>query len=226
MSSSSIQHATYPLPQPLTLLLEASIGPHQKQHDCSKEPKSAALSQLIGNALEAMDRLYFSTVANERSADWFLHRTCLRINVSPTSISITDLGAGMTRADLINSLGIGRLSKKAMRVAAAMTKLIVKNNNNKKHQQQGDDDNNELRDEEPIIEEDTTTVEDNGEKEETDQDTDDTDDDGDDDDDDDDDDEEEADDKEVLPCLEADIGGFYSALCALGVGVTIGTKVC
>ena len=235
-SSSSIQHATYPLPQPLALLLEAAA---QKNHaaSVSKESTSAALAQLIGNAFSAVDRLYFETPSRIRSAEWFSHRTCLRIHVTPGTLSITDLGAGMTRADLINSLGIGRMSKRAMRVV--MTKL-TKNDTQDDDEEEKEADTDGV-DEQSALEE-QPVGQDTGEKAEDD--TVDTDDDEDEDDDEDDDDDGDDDvenevvsekangdtetdhDYSVLPCLEADIGGFYSALCALGHGVTIGTKVC
>jgi Protein of unknown function (DUF2009) len=69
-----------------------------------------ALAQLVGNSIEALDDMYFSTHPRLRKHENFQHRLCLRIktNVAQKSLSITDLGVGMTRADLINSLGIGR----------------------------------------------------------------------------------------------------------------------
>ena len=174
----------------------------------------AALVQLIGNAFSAMDRLYFNTKPHIRSADWYAQKMCLRLTVTPNALSITDLGAGMTRADLINSLGVGRLSKKALRVVA--TKLV------KKVQEPGNGETVDQVRDKPDVQVDKT---DNTQTEEDQTfDTDDGDDDEFEDVDDGDDSKKDSD-ICILPCLEADIGGFYSALCALGHGVTIGTKV-
>lgn len=229
--SHAVQHATYPLPQPLALLLKASIV---QQQESSREDRTTALTQLLSNALEAVDRLYFATSPQHRSSDWFAHRTCLRISLADRKLSITDLGTGMTRADLINSLGIGRLSKRAHHVARTRltpcppdTSGTLEENGNNENDAEDIDEaaapkGAEMLEAEGDREEDEdgNTV-DTDEEEETEDDDDDallsddaTDDAL-----------ETDDDDMALPCLESDIGGFYAALCALGGGVTIGTKV-
>jgi hypothetical protein len=217
-STSNIHHATYPLPQPLALLLLEASSTTTTAH---KESKETALSQILSNALQAIDRLYFSESSTNRTSDWFVHRTCLRISVAApstnSSITITDLGTGMTRGDLINALGIGRLSRKA-------AQYVVKHNNRmaaSQQQQDADESDNGPATPQDSENEDVGVVavtkeEEDGETVDTDDDEDGDTSDNDDDDDDDD---------SLLPCTEADIGGFYAALCALGVGVTIGTKV-
>jgi hypothetical protein len=215
-SSSNIHHATYPLPQPLALLLEAVAASNAAAH---KESKQTALFQILSNALQAIDRLYFSESSSIRTSDWFVHRTCLRIRVSHgSSITITDLGTGMTRADLINALGIGRLSRQA-------AQYVVKHGTAAANKQQDDVDENidENIDGDPVQDSESEDVVGVDAKEE-DGETVDTDDDQNDDDDETSDNDADDDDS-LLPCMEADIGGFYAALCALGVGVTIGTKV-
>lgn len=74
------------------------------------ETPPEALGQLVSNAIESMDRMYFATPARIRTHPAFQHRLCLRVCANPAAqtLSITDLGAGMTRTDLINSLGTGR----------------------------------------------------------------------------------------------------------------------
>ena len=135
----------------------------------------------------------------------------------------------MTRADLINSLGIGRMSKRAMRMA--MTKLIKAADSQDDAGETKEDSGDRLT-EQSALEDHPVDQDSVGKTEDDTVDTDDDDGDFDEDDEDEEEEEEganntEIDDEDyVLPCLEADIGGFYSALCALGDGVTIGRKVC
>jgi hypothetical protein len=152
-------------------------------------------------------------------------------------LEVTDLGAGMTRADLINSLGIGRLSP----AAHAASKQVLASFHPPNHPPQPlfvapiiMDDRNDIR----TIH--STTVnhnddssgssngpDDSGEEDKviptqngtrnkaiekhSDNDT--------------------ATTKQkegggiAVPCRSSDIGGFYAAICALGVGVNVGTKV-
>ena len=53
-----ISRATYPLPQPLSRLLNAAV---LDQQEAQVEPMEAALAQLVGNSFEAMDSMYFAT---------------------------------------------------------------------------------------------------------------------------------------------------------------------
>ena len=96
---------------------------------------SEALAQLVGNSIEALDAMYFATPARIRKHPAFSHRLCLRVRASPTdgTLSLTDLGVGMTRADLINSLGIGRanlLSSSSSSLEVSSNGRSSNNNNN------------------------------------------------------------------------------------------------
>ena len=141
-SHHNVMKATYPLPEPLARRLQAAISPpppttkslssspqplpSPEGSHCVTEDIPSALSQLVGNAIEAMDTMYFATPArlrryfsttvatsssssNHHPAAVLAHRLCLRVRACPETqtLSITDLGSGMTRADLINALGIG-----------------------------------------------------------------------------------------------------------------------
>lgn len=113
---SHVSKASYPISKPLSLILNAAINsPKNISNDenshinIHKETLASGLEKLIRNAFVAIDNMYFSMEANRRDADYFRHRLVLRIatNENDKTITITDLGSGMTRADLINSLGIG-----------------------------------------------------------------------------------------------------------------------
>ena len=54
----NVKQAKYPIQKPLTLLLQATILEGQPADTASPED---ALAQLIGNAFEAMDAMYFAT---------------------------------------------------------------------------------------------------------------------------------------------------------------------
>lgn len=116
----------------------------------------------------------------------------------------------MTRADLINALGIGRVSARAFRASQLLSKGGDIVNGGKE-----DDDDDDLSEEEGAEE-----INDDDEEEDDDEEDDDADEE----------DFEEAKESSVdigiLPCKAIDIGGFYSSLCALGKGISIGTKVC
>ena len=143
-----------------------------------------------------------------RQHECFQHRLCMRVkaDVEEQTLTITDLGSGMTRADLINSLGIGRQlqsssSKKQSQNASEMYEST-------------DDEEDESSEEEDDEEEE----EEEGEEDQSD---------------------ESENNKqphaqpklnndgtpETVSCKVSDVGGFYAAVCALGVGVRLGTKV-
>lgn len=116
----------------------------------------------------------------------------------------------MTRADIINGLGIGHLSHRALQ---ASKRLGTTETSLEKDESQDNDDasatseNAEQRegdDEAEAESSDDSSVDDEGEV--TDEQEDDI-------------------DTGAVPCRASDIGGFYSALCSLGTGVIVGTKV-
>ncbi|GAX22720.1 hypothetical protein FisN_4Hh168 [Fistulifera solaris] len=203
-STTNVSHATYPLPQPLVERLEVAM----RSETTLIDSLSDALSHLIGNAVEAMDAMYFATPANIRKHPAFQHRLCLRITANPTeqTLSVTDMGAGMTRTDLINSLGIGRAG------------LISSTAKNIKSAALEDDSSTSADDDEDPSDE--SSVATNGEendqndKEETKSDSDvsspmE---------------EEPAEAATALDCRSKCLGGFYAAFCSLGTGVRVCTK--
>ena len=131
----------------------------------------------------------------------------------------------MTRADLINSLGIGRLSTRAHAASKRLRKLGSgsdggsmeddeddEDDEEEEEEEEEEDQNEEEEEEGPVPMETSDGADDDEEIDEAD--------------DEDVDDPEENPGKQTrIPCREQDIGGFYSALCALGVGVNVGTKV-
>jgi hypothetical protein len=54
----NVKQAKYPIQQPLALILKASI---LEEKPSETEAPENALAQLIGNAFEAMDSMYFAT---------------------------------------------------------------------------------------------------------------------------------------------------------------------
>lgn len=156
--------------------------------------------------------LPFLRPAPVRNKPTFSHRLCIRVatNAEKRTLSITDLGSGMTRADIINGLGIGHLSHRALQ---ASKRLGATETSLEKDESQDNDDvsasseNAEQRegdDEAEAESSDDSSVDDEGEVT----------------------DEQEGDiDTGAVPCRASDIGGFYSAICSLGTGVTVGTKV-
>jgi Protein of unknown function (DUF2009) len=122
-----VECATYPLPQGLTQHIEAAVQHNsttlasvdaettlkqQQRYDVTLDSVQDALGEIVGNSIVALDTLYFSQLPEARKHDTFQHRLCIRVCADPTeqTLSITDLGIGMTRSDLINCLGIGSAS--------------------------------------------------------------------------------------------------------------------
>lgn len=83
----------------------------------------------MGNAFHALDGVYFATPGSVRRSEGFLGKMIVRVELDveidsdededayvdndedrSTRLSITDLGVGMTRADLINVFGVGAVS--------------------------------------------------------------------------------------------------------------------
>jgi hypothetical protein len=83
-----------------------------------------ALEHLLGNAFQALDVLYFQqTPSYMRNRPSFRHRLTIRVHcdAQKKQLSITDLGCGMTRADLINVFGVGsRLSPAALQASRSL----------------------------------------------------------------------------------------------------------
>jgi hypothetical protein len=230
----SVSRATYPLPQPLVLRLQG--GGLQLAADRPRpvvESITEALTQLVGNAIESMDAMYFATPPRLRKHAAFQHRLCLRIRASRTArtLSLTDLGIGMTRADIINTLGMGRAGmtvKSSLRSqqsngSSRGDDRIVDTTDEEEwddeseeeedgdegeEDEEGDDEDEDTMNEEEDGEEDNTAAQTNGSDAENGG---------------------SAPIAEKIPienlsCRVVDIGGFYSALCSLGTGVRVGTK--
>jgi hypothetical protein len=114
-NSNDLSRACYPVPPNLAQLLEDYSSTTNTNAACSNSLNSdekalivqQSLTHLLENAIHALDEWYFGAPPHLRSA-LAGHRTCLRLSCSNKSITITDLGVGMTRADLINILGVGR----------------------------------------------------------------------------------------------------------------------
>jgi hypothetical protein len=113
-SQHHVASATFPIPQPLTRRLEAAVA-HQQQTATTDsnvilESFQDALGHLVSNSIQALDALYFLCPAVQRNSTAFQHRLCLRVTACDSSqtLSITNLGIGMTRANCINCLGIGK----------------------------------------------------------------------------------------------------------------------
>jgi hypothetical protein len=242
--------------------MEAAIGSDCNEQVCEstslfqveKETQEIAVAQLLKNAWSALDRMYFQSKSSIRQATWFAHRMCVRISIIPVhtietqnqngdtcqmfhnAISVTDCGVGMTRSDLINSLGIGRTSR---RVNAIGRHLLGNRKISKDETTFGLDCNEESSHQEELsqnVSERVDCVEESVETSETEEDfhddheyenSDDIEDETDREDNDGSTSDEclENSDMIIIPCRETDIGGFFAAVCALGVGVTIGTKV-
>ena len=194
------------------------------------EDVKTALTLLVENALQAIDLLVFSTPSHIRQEEWFQHRTCLRVatDVQRKTLTITDLGAGMTRADLINMLGVGRPMASVHKCNTETDDEDSSSDFTEEEDDDDDDENEKNQHEEKHIEEQQTTAEASSSslpappstttthttglfKNKT-QATSAT-----------------SSNFFAMPavpsCKKSDIGGFYSALCALGTGALVGTKV-
>jgi hypothetical protein len=155
----------------------------------------------------------------QRQRPAFQHRQLIRISTDETNhtLTITDLGSGMTRSDLINSLGVGSgLSSHALHSARTIEKLIRGQNEDTSKASKNDDDDNATSSDDDSVS--STSSEESqedpaddiagmdinhGNCEELDKTT----------------------NVIQVPCQAKDLGSFYAALCALGVQVEIGTKV-
>lgn len=218
-----VADATYPLPEPLVRRLKGGIigkssssttnakttAGDKKASEIFLESIDQALTQLVGNSIEAVDNMYFAAPPKLRKHPDFQHRLCFRVRADPTAktLSITDLGAGMTRADLINSLGIGRAGlstkPKAKQKQASDEGVVEDPVETTDEEEESDFEGTE--DEE---EEDDEDMASSSEDEEGDEEMDTLVEDGD----------------ESYDCRTAEVGGFYAALCALGTGIRVATK--
>ena len=183
------------------------------------------------------------------------HRLCLRVHACPENgtLSLTDLGAGMTRTDLINSLGIGRaglLSSTTMTTTATSSSSSSSTVTSKASSIVGTDDDDDDEEDHSTAADDEFDFDDDDDDEEeesteADEETETEDEDG-----------ASLDNgrngdktyttimsapanKDAQPppstakaatvhqpvdCRATSIGGFYAALCALGTGVRLCTK--
>jgi hypothetical protein len=206
---SHVSQASYPITQPLASILQAAIASKVNftkdvtpNIHIQKESVESGFEKLIRNCFVAIDDLYFATPASRRNKESFQHRLVIRIatNEHDKTLTITDLGSGMTRADLINSLGIGsRLSPQAILYA----KKLDTNDGNDESSADDDSDTQTSDSLSDLPHQDIAEMGVN------------------------DDDIASKESEEVVhvPCLAEDIGGFYSALVALGHEIEIGTKV-
>jgi hypothetical protein len=119
------------------------------------------------------------------------------------SLTITDLGIGMTRADLINLLGVGRpmvsmpkTRKTKQRIASRSSSSTVSSDEDDEddYEDDTDDDEQEEGQEEQVQQEAAAAAAADPQQ-------------------------------QPLRCKTNDIGGFYAAVCALAVGVKVSTKV-
>jgi hypothetical protein len=122
------------------------------------------------------------------------------------------MGAGMTRADLINALGVGRLSMGAFRASKALSKGgdTLTNSYADDEEEEEEREGEESDDPDDLVEQEEEDEEEDEENESEDDEVENKD---------------ESTNNDTLPCKASDIGGFYSSLCALGKGISIGTKV-
>ena len=110
----------------------------------------------------------------------------------------------MTRADVINGLGIGHLSHRALQASKRLGQTESSSDKEDEEEDATSDDEQE---------EDDSSIERSESSDQAGEWTD-----G----------QEEEDVGAVgtgIPCRASDIGGFYSALCSLGTGISVGTKV-
>lgn len=241
-----VSDATYPLPEPLIQRLRAGIVPVSNtisdedgdQHSIGKkqvvlrEGIEQAVAHLVGNCIEAVDNMYFAAPPKLRKHPAFQHRLCLRVCADPDTktLSITDLGAGMTRADLINSLGVGRpgltsatgnftvtgvnqereLEENAEGEDVVETTEEEDFDDDELHDGEEGDEGGESQEEDEAEEIDRAMEEEEDELEDDLQNVDEV--------------KDKNNEDKVFDCRASEIGGFYAALCALGVGIRVGTK--
>jgi len=210
---SRVTKASYPIREPLARILQCAMSSESNananaNYECVKDSYKDAISNLISNAFQALDAMYFQTASSRRNQASFAHRLCIRIHLFGNELSITDYGCGMTRADLINILGVGGTSISHRSAKAA---FILK-----KQQQQtndiitNDDDDDDIFTEDE--EDDTVSYIPQGQTRPQGQ-------------------------QPLSPsilspksgklmvgCTSKDIGSFYAALCSLGTKVNVGTK--
>ena len=104
---------SYPIPQPLSELLTQA---HHNSSSCLLDSIPHCVEELVGNAFHALDAMFFSTPGSVRtSCPAFMARMVVRVELkndgNSAQLSITDLGVGMTRADLINVFGVGSVKQ-------------------------------------------------------------------------------------------------------------------
>ena len=147
----------------------------------------------------------------------FAHRLCLRVSTCETdgTLTITDLGVGMTRADLINLLGVGRSLSHRAKVASKHLASLNCENVSMEDGFCGNDTDTDgrMQDDQPEYNSDDEyeDCKDCNRSQDT-----------------------EMDDDSMsssnslqpisIPCKKKDIGGFYSSLCSLGTSVQVCTK--
>jgi hypothetical protein len=157
----------------------------------------------MDNSISALDQWYFGNLPSVRQA--LTHRTCLRVSMDPLqhTLTITDLGIGMTRADLINLLGVGRPMANTPRQRKTKQKQRIASRSTSSSTISSEDDEDDYED-------DTDDEEEEGQVQQAAAAA-----------------EAAAEDPQqpLLRCKTNDIGGFYAAVCALAVGVKVSTKV-
>jgi len=227
---SHVSSASYPIAQPLATLLNVAISnevgislENEDEHSTESkvlppmeievESKSEALQHFIQNCFLAIDDVLFSTPSSQRQRQSFQHRQLIRISTDETNntLTITDLGSGMTRSDLINSLGVGsRLSSHALHTARAVEKHIHGQNEDKTGINDNGDDSS-LSGNDSVSSTSSEESQDGPANDIAEMDIN----------------HEKNNEKSniiKIPCRAKDVGSFYSALCALGLEVEIGTK--
>jgi hypothetical protein len=221
-TSHHISRASYPIPQPLVQRLKAGILlPNQGFRERQVESLHDGLAQLVSNSIEAMDAMYFATPPQIRQHSCFQHRLCVRIRVDPEAqtISITDLGIGMTRADLINSLGVGRSAGLESSSNGYESRNRSTSQTEEEDQSTAEDSDSSDDELDQTDDDDETGIEEESEAQDGNEgnpeyiitkepsiskNT--------------------SEDNTVLRCKAKDLGGFYAALCSLGTGVCVRTK--
>ncbi|GKY93096.1 hypothetical protein MPSEU_000277800 [Mayamaea pseudoterrestris] len=207
----NVSRATYDLPAPLRDRLQAGVlfpeAPESRKNERIVETIPNALAQLVSNSIEAMDTVFFSVPGRVRQHPAFQHRLCIRIraNSDTNTLSLTDLGCGMTRADLINLLGTSKAVPSSTDFYSSTNGSKLSGSDTEEDSTtedeadvSGDDNDNESTQEHATEGDDTDASAADGKVVDKNQ--------------------------RAQSCLAKDIGGFYAALCSLGTGIRIGTK--